>query len=66
VPEHLKDASYAGAEVLGRGIGYKYAHDFKGHYVKQKYTRKPVRYYEPTDIGFEAKIKQRLGNLRKK
>jgi putative ATPase len=64
VPDHLKDASYAGAEKLGHGEGYKYAHDYKGHYVKQKYTRRQVKYYEPTDIGFEAKIKQRLEKLR--
>ncbi len=64
VPEHLKDASYPGAEVLGHGKGYKYSHDYAGHYVKQKYTRKAVRYYEPTDIGYEAKIKQRLEKLR--
>jgi putative ATPase len=64
VPDHLKDASYKGAEKLGRGKGYKYAHDFPGHVVKQKYTRKKVRYYEPTDIGHEAKIKQRLDTLR--
>ena len=64
VPDHLKDASYPGAETLGHGKGYKYAHDFKGHYVKQKYTRKKVSYYEPTDIGYEAKIKQRLEKLR--
>ncbi len=66
VPDHLKDASYSGAEALGRGKGYKYAHDYEGHYVKQKYTRKAVRYYEPTDIGYEAKIKERLGKLRLK
>jgi len=66
VPEHLKDASYKGAEILGHGEGYKYAHDYEGHFVKQKYTRKKVRYYEPTDIGFEAKIRQRLEKLRKR
>jgi putative ATPase len=66
VPAHLKDANYPGAEILGHGKGYKYAHNFPGHYVKQKYTRKAVRYYQPTDIGFEAKIKQRMENLRKK
>ena len=65
VPEHLKDASYQGAETLGHGKGYKYAHDYEGHYVKQQYTRKKVRYYEPTEIGYEAKIKQRLEKLRK-
>jgi len=64
VPDHLKDASYPGAEVLGHGKGYKYAHDYEGHYVKQKYTRKAVKYYEPTDVGYEAKIKQRLEKLR--
>lgn len=64
VPNHLKDASYPGAEVLGHGKGYKYSHDYPGHYVKQKYTRKKVKYYEPTDIGFEAKIKQRLEKLK--
>ncbi|MBU2221087.1 MAG: replication-associated recombination protein A, partial [Candidatus Omnitrophica bacterium] len=64
VPDHLKDATYPGAEKLRHGKGYKYAHDFEGHYVKQKYTRRKVRYYEPTDIGYEAKIKQRLEKLR--
>jgi len=64
VPEHLKDASYRGAEQLGHGKGYKYAHDYAGHYVKQKYTRRAVRYYEPTEIGYEAKMKQRLEKLR--
>ncbi len=37
VPPHLKDAHYPGAESLGRGIRYQYAHDFPNHYVKQQY-----------------------------
>ncbi len=65
VPDHLKDASYSGAEKLGHGKGYKYAHDYAGHYVKQDYTRGKVKYYEPTDSGHEAKIKQRLEKLKK-
>lgn len=65
VPDHLKDASYSGAETLGHGKGYKYAHDYEGHYVKQKYTRKKVKYYEPTNIGYESKIKERLEKLAK-
>ncbi|MDD2689218.1 MAG: replication-associated recombination protein A, partial [Candidatus Omnitrophica bacterium] len=65
VPDHLKDTSYSGAETLGHGKGYKYAHDYEGHYVKQKYTRKKVKYYEPTNIGYEAKIKERLEKLGK-
>lgn len=64
VPDHLKD-THADAEGLGHGKGYKYAHDYEGHYVKQKYTRKALRYYEPTNIGFEAKIKERMEKLRK-
>lgn len=63
VPDHLKDASVDG-DALNHGKGYKYAHDFEGHYVKQKYTRKRVIYYEPTNIGFEAKIKERMMKLR--
>jgi len=63
VPDHLKDTTLDG-DALGHGKDYKYAHDYPEHYVKQKYTRKKVRYYEPTDIGSEAKIKQRLDKLR--
>ena len=37
VPDHLKDASYPGAKRLGRGEGYKYAHDYEGHFVEQDY-----------------------------
>ena len=64
VPEHLKDASYPGAEKLGRGKDYKYPHSYKGHYIKQDYVPQKVKYYEPTDIGYEAKIKQRLEKLK--
>jgi putative ATPase len=65
VPDHLKDASYRGAEKLGHGIGYKYSHDYPGHYVEQQYMPVKARYYEPTDLGHEAKIKERLEKLRK-
>jgi putative ATPase len=65
VPEHLKDASYQGAKNLGHGAGYKHAHDYKDHYVVQDYLRKSARFYEPTDIGFESKIKKRLEELRR-
>ncbi|MDD5560844.1 MAG: replication-associated recombination protein A [Candidatus Omnitrophica bacterium] len=63
VPDHLKDTNYSAAEKLGHGVGYKYAHDYPGHFVKQKYMRSKVRYYEPTDIGYEVKIKERLDKL---
>ncbi|MFY9402926.1 MAG: replication-associated recombination protein A [Candidatus Omnitrophota bacterium] len=64
VPDYLKDATLD-KEGLGHGRGYKYAHDYKGHYVKQKYTRRRVRYYEPTDIGYELKIKERMQKIKK-
>jgi putative ATPase len=64
VPDHLKDSALD-AGSLKHGKGYKYVHDFEGHFVEQKYTRKKVCYYEPTDIGFEAKIKERMNKLRK-
>jgi len=64
VPDHLKDASYRGAQELGHGTGYKYSHDYPGHYIKQDYIPKKICYYEPTDLGHEAKIKERLERLR--
>jgi putative ATPase len=66
VPLHLKSTAYAAAKKLMHGKGYKYSHDFPGHYVEQKYTPLPVQYYVPTDIGYEAKIKARMDKLRKK
>jgi len=65
VPDHLKDASYKSAEKLSHGKGYKYAHDFEGHFVEQDYMKVKVKYYEPTENGYEAKIKQRLDKLKK-
>jgi putative ATPase len=64
VPEHLRDASYAGAKRLGHGAGYKYAHDYAGHFVAQDYLGAARRYYEPTDQGVEKKIKDRVERWR--
>ena len=66
VPQHLRDAGYKGAERLGRGTGYKYAHDFAGHWVEQEYVPTDKVYYEPTDIGAEKQIKERLEEWRRK
>ena len=49
VPEHLRDAHYAGAKRLGHGEDYKYAHDFPGHFVAQDYLGAARKYYEPSD-----------------
>ena len=68
VPSHLQDAHYKGAQKLGHGAGYKYAHDYPGHYVKQQYLPdeiKDARFYEPGVLGYEKKIKEHLEELRK-
>jgi len=66
VPVHLKDGHYKGAEKLGHGAGYKYAHDYPQHYVEQTYMPHEALYYEPTLQGYEAKIKERMDKLKKK
>lgn len=65
VPTHLKDASMD-SERLGHGKGYKYAHEFKGHFVEQEYIPKKTTYYEPGDIGFEKSMKERIESLWKR
>ncbi|MCC2253795.1 replication-associated recombination protein A [Ruminococcus sp. CLA-AA-H200] len=67
VPVHLKDAHYKGAQKLGHGTGYKYAHDYPGHYVKQQYLPdeiKDARFYEPGVLGHEKEIGEYLKKIR--
>ena len=64
VPPHLKDSHYAGAAKLGHGEGYKYSHDFPGHFVAQDYLGAVRRFYEPTEQGAEKKIKARVDYWR--
>jgi putative ATPase len=66
VPDHLKDAHYKGAERLGRGKGYKYPHDFPGHYTAQDYLPQKREYYRPSEQGEEKRIKERLAGLKKR
>ena len=64
VPEHLRDSHYPGAKRLRHGEGYKYAHDYAGHFVAQDYLGSQRRYYEPTEQGAEKRIKERLDKWR--
>lgn len=61
IPLHLKDSHYKGAKELGRGVDYKYPHNYKGGWVKQQYLPdrlKNRKYYEPKDTGkFEKAMK---------
>lgn len=66
IPSYLRDASYRGAEKLGRGIGYKYAHDYPGHYVKQQYLPDEVRdetFFIPGENGYEKRIREYFDNI---
>jgi putative ATPase len=64
VPDHLRDSHYKGAARLGRGKGYKYPHDYPGHYVTQDYLPQKREYYRPTEQGEEKRIKERLAGLK--
>ena len=69
VPAHLRDTSYKGAKFFGNGKGYKYPHDFDGHFVQQQYlpdSFKDKKYYFPTENGKEADIKNYLQSCREK
>ena len=68
-PDYLRDAHYPGAEALGRGSGYRYAHDEPGGVSDQPLLPRGLegrRFYEPTERGFEAELGRRLEELRKK
>ncbi len=69
VPMHLRDAHYSGASEMNHGVGYKYAHDYPGHYVKQQYLPDELVgkiYYEPSENGVEKRISESLRRLRGK
>ena len=66
VPRHLQDSHYPGAEKLGHGQDYAYAHDGEDGWVNQDYLGVDRTYYEPTDRGHEAVMKQRLEELKKR
>jgi putative ATPase len=63
VPLHLRNAPTRLMKNLGYGKGYKYAHEYEGHFVEQQNlpdSIKGKRYYFPSDQGFEKTILARL------
>lgn len=67
IPSHLMDAHYKGASKLGHGVDYKYAHDYKNHYVKQQYLPDELKdrvFYRPSDMGYEKQIKEHLKRIK--
>ena len=68
IPPYLQDSHYKGAAKLGRGLDYKYAHDFPGHYVDQQYLPDEVkdeRFFEPGENGYEKKIREYFKKIGK-
>lgn len=66
VPLHLRDTHYKGSAQLGHG-GYKYPHDYPGHFVKQQYLPDAISrrvFYQATEQGNEAKIRHNQGLRR--
>lgn len=67
VPVHLQDKHYKGAEKLGHGLGYLYAHDFPNHYVKQQYLPDGLvgeTFYRPAESGYEKKIREHMAWIK--
>lgn len=67
VPSHLQDKHYKGAEKLGHGAGYLYAHDYPKHYVQQQYLPEGMEgtvFYEPSDNGYEKQINAHMKWLK--
>lgn len=67
IPSYLQDSHYSGAEKLGRGIGYRYAHDYPDHYVEQQYlpdAYKDKIFYRPTENGYERKIREYFEKIK--
>ena len=67
VPAHLQDSHYGGSAKLGHGIGYKYAHNYPNHYVKQQYLPDGMEeqvFYHPSENGYESKIGEHMRFLR--
>ena len=67
VPLHLRNAVTRGMKELGYGKGYKYAHDYEGNWVPQEFLPDEMKgtiYYEPTNNGYEGRIKDYILNKR--
>lgn len=59
IPKHLKDAHYSGAKKMGRGIEYKYPHNYENNYVEQQYLPNELKdriYYKPQNNKYESQI----------
>ena len=68
VPLHLRDGHYKGAKLLGH-VGYKYPHDFPGHYVDQQYLPDAIKdavFFTASEQGTEARMRENQLRRRRK
>jgi len=68
-PAALRSAAYYGAKRLGRGVGYVYPHDEPAGIAAEPLLPEGLedrRFYEPTDRGLEAELRERLAAIRKR
>ena len=66
VPLHLRNAPTKLMKQLGYGDGYKYAHDYEGHFVKQQFMPDELteaRLWQPQANAAEQKLKDRMQAL---
>lgn len=67
IPGYLQDAHYKGAEKLGRGTVYMYAHDYPNHYAPQQYLPDEVvgtHFYKSSGLGYEKQIDEHMDKIR--
>ena len=66
VPAHLRDASRDGA-AFGDGVGYRYPHAFRDHWVAQQYLPDALQgevFWQPGSLGWEGRVRERLQQRR--
>ena len=67
IPNHLKDAHYSGACKMGRGVEYKYPHNYPNHYVNQQYLPSEIeseKFYEPGDLEYEKTLNEYMKHIK--
>jgi putative ATPase len=66
VPPYLKNATFDEEKKMGRGVGYKYPHDYPNHFTGCKYLESDIKFYEAGELGFEKRLKDWMEKIRKK
>ena len=68
MPGHLMNIHANGEGDEKKAVGYRYAHDYPGHYVEQQYLPDEIRdevFYSPTGNGYEQTVRSYLKQIGK-